>query len=257
MNEPPQGRPRSFSGPPTGVVAVPASVEVIAAGRALRPVWENELGGLTFAVGSSPDACFVKWAPAGSAIDLGREAIRLAWAGAFTPVPRVLGQGADDVGSWLITAPVAGESAVSDRWKADPATAVVAIGLGLRALHDALPVARCPFWWSVEARLDDARRRGVAAPLIEAVRDAPRVDRLVVCHGDACTPNTLITDDGRWSGHVDFGALGLADRWADLAIATWSSVWNYGPGWERGLLEAYGIAEDADRTRYYRLLWDL
>jgi kanamycin kinase len=51
-------------------------------------------------------------------------------------------------------------------------------------------------------------------------------------HGDACAPNTLISHDGHCSGHVDFGALGTADRWADLAIATWSTIWNYGPGWE-------------------------
>jgi aminoglycoside phosphotransferase len=61
----------------------------------------------------------------------------------------------------------------------------------------------------------------------------------------------------RWSGHVDLGRLGIADRWADLAIATWSAGWNYGPGWERLLLDAYGVEPDPERTRYYRLLWDL
>ncbi|MCP5026589.1 MAG: aminoglycoside 3'-phosphotransferase, partial [Actinomycetia bacterium] len=58
-------------------------------------------------------------------------------------------------------------------------------------------------------------------------------------------------------GHVDLGSLGVADRWADLAIATWSTVWNYGPGWEDVLLEAYGIDSDPRRTEYYRLLWGL
>jgi kanamycin kinase len=33
--------------------------------------------------------------------------------------------------------------------------------------------------------------------------------------------------------------------------------WNYGPQWEGLLLSAYGIDPDPDRTRYYRLLWDL
>jgi kanamycin kinase len=85
----------------------------------------------------------------------------------------------------------------------------------------------------------------------------PPPDRLVVCHGDACAPNTLIGADGRWSAHVDLGALGVADRWADLAVATWSARWNYGPDWEQPLLDAYGVAADPERTAYYRLLYDL
>ncbi len=80
---------------------------------------------------------------------------------------------------------------------------------------------------------------------------------MIVCHGDACAPNTLIDDLGSCSGHVDMGSLAIADRWADLSIATWSTRWNYGPGWETVLLDAYGIDADADRTSYYRLLWDL
>jgi kanamycin kinase len=64
-------------------------------------------------------------------------------------------------------------------------------------------------------------------------------------------------EDGRWSGHVDMDALGVADRWADLAVATWSTVWNYGPGWEGTLLDAYGISLDRERTSFYRKLWEL
>jgi aminoglycoside phosphotransferase len=74
-------------------------------------------------------------------------------------------------------------------------------------------------------------RRVVRA--LELVADMPDIDKLVVCHGDACAPNTLLTVDGTCSGHVDLGVLGVADRWADLAVATWSAEWNYGPGWER------------------------
>jgi kanamycin kinase len=89
------------------------------------------------------------------------------------------------------------------------------------------------------------------------IAEPPPIDRLVVCHGDACAPNTLLGDDGDCAGHVDLGMLGTGDRWADLAVATWSTHWNYGPGWEQRLLEAYGVSPDEARTRYYRLLWDL
>jgi kanamycin kinase len=119
-------------------------------------------------------------------------------------------------------------------------TAARAIGAGLRHLHDALPVDECPFG------------RPSWVPL-----DAPPADRLVVCHGDACAPNTLMTDDGSFSGHVDLGDLGVADRWADLAIATMSLDWNYPSGdFTAELLEAYGVTVDTERVAYYRRVWD-
>ncbi len=46
---------------------------------------------------------------------------------------------------------------------------------------------------------------------------------------------------------MDLGCLGVADRWADLAVATWSTTWNYGTGWERGLLYAYWDAQKRRR----------
>jgi kanamycin kinase len=77
-----------------------------------------------------------------------------------------------------------------------------------------------------------------------------------VCHGDACLPNTLLHDDGRLSGHVDLGRIGVGDRWADLAVATWSATWNLGPRWKGELLTAYGVGPDPERSAYHWLLWD-
>ncbi|MGE5289795.1 MAG: hypothetical protein ACM3ML_21930 [Micromonosporaceae bacterium] len=92
----------------------------------------NELGGITFVIGTGGHRRFVKWAPAGSGIDLGAETARLRWATSFTPVPRLLGEGADAAGSWIVTSALAGQMAVTGRWKAEPHTAVTAIGQGLR-----------------------------------------------------------------------------------------------------------------------------
>ncbi len=49
---------------------------------------------------------------------------------------------------------------------------------------------------------------------------------------------------------------GVADRWADIAVAAMSTTWNFGPGWEEPLLAAYGVAPDATRLAFYRALWD-
>jgi aminoglycoside phosphotransferase len=199
----------------------------------------------------------------------------MSWLASFSRVPEVL-EVVDDPHSEatvLVTTALPGETAVADKWKADPATAVSAIGRGLRYLHEHAPVDRCHFAWAAADRVDHARRivaAGETQPadwhpvhqvltVDEALRmlgSPPPIDLAVVCHGDACAPNTII-DDGAWTGHVDLGAAGVADRWADLAVATWSAEWNYGPGWDRPLLDAYGVDSDSERTAYYRLLWDL
>jgi len=254
--------------PPESVlndVVTPAVLAAVAAGRPLRPVWRNVLGGLTFEILDEPRS-FVKFAPAGSNLPLAREAERLRWAARYTPVPRVLAGGADETGIWLQTAAIPGRSAVHPDFTKNPAKAVVAIAEGLRSLHDNVPVDECPFDWSIDTRLkentldltdahpihrnlaeDEARRR---------IDDRPPIDRLVVCHGDPCAPNTLVGADGRWAGHVDMASLGAADRWADLAVASWSLSWNYGDGWEDLFFDTYGISPDPVRIAYYRLLWD-
>jgi kanamycin kinase len=233
---------------PTGPVAVPAVVERLARGRSITPAWRNELGGLTFRLSEGGDAQYVKWIATGTPeIDFPAEAERLRWASRWTVVPTVIDHGVDVDGAWLLTAAVPGRSAVEPRWVARPAIAAAAIGRGLRVLHDALPVSGCPFDWSIERRLTGAT---------SDIGPRPSIDHLVVCHGDACAPNTLLHDDGTFAAHVDLGRLGVADRWADLAVAAWSTEWNYGPGYDGLVYSGYGIAPDAERIAYYRRLWD-
>ena len=228
---------------------IPDAIQRLSAGEPVHPVWVNSIGGRSFRIGTDANVRYAKWAPAGSDIDLPAEAERMRWAHPYAKVPKVLDSGADATGAWLVTSPMAGENAITERWKADPETAVRVTGAALRALHDALPVEECPFDWSVEARLERANVQS-------APGDVPPIDRLVVCHGDACVPNTLIDENGRYAGHVDLGALGVADRWADIAVGSWSTEWNYGPGWEDAYLDAYGVEADAERIRFYRALWD-
>jgi kanamycin kinase len=163
---------------------------------------------------------------------------------------------------------------VDPRWLARPAAAAAALGAGLRRLHDALPVAGCPFGWTVGDRVAAVRRRarlGLLDPaewhsehagrplslLLGRLAEPPPDDRLVVCHGDACAPNTLLDESAAVAGYVDLGSLGVADRWADLAVASWSLCWNYGAGHEAAFCDGYGIEPDPERIGYYRLLWDL
>nr|WP_323749358.1 aminoglycoside 3'-phosphotransferase [Curtobacterium sp. VKM Ac-1393] len=240
---------------PGSVVPVPRVVTEAARGREVALVWHNEIGGTTFRIGPDERADeFVKVLPPAYGRWIASEAARLEWASRYVRVPEVLGHGADDDGVWLRTRAVPGWSAVDPRWHDEPRTAVVAVGEGLRAFHEALPVDGCPFAWSTVARLDRARAAGRDT---DRLGQEPPDDRVVVCHGDPCTPNTLIGAGGRWSGHVDLDATGIADRWADLAVATMALGWNYGPGWEPLFHEAYGLPDDPERTAWYRALWNV
>ena len=125
------------------------------------------------------------------------------------------------------------------RWAASYAAVPQVLGVGLDQTPDG------DWAWLRTAGLRRAR-----------LGEPPPVDQLVVCHGDACSPNTVIDDDGRCCGHVDFGSLGAADRWADLAIATLSLGWNYpSRAWDAELFAAYGVEPDLLRIDYYRRLW--
>lgn len=221
---------------------IPDVVRDVAAGRAVELVWRNDLGGLTFRF----DDTFLKWNPRSTGIDLDRERDRLAWISVRHPAPRVIESGSTDDAQWLLTAAVRGGPAAGDQWRARRPEAIAAIATGLRAMH-ALPIDDLPAIWTEESWV--GRR-------IPSLGPPPPVAHLVVVHGDACAPNTLIDADGSWSGHVDLGDLAVGDRWADLAVASLSLDWNYGEGHQDELFDAYGIEPDTTRIDYYRALWE-
>jgi len=219
----------------------------------VTPLWRNGVGGVTVRLDPhrARASIVLTWRPPGREVEIADETARLQWASRYHPVPHVLEAGEADDGAngtaqWMLTAALPGDSAVSDRWRSDPRTAVRAIGEGLRRLHEALPVAECPFVGPV---LDDAALARLA------LDGRGEDEHPVVAHGDACAPNTLIDTGGRFLAHVDLGALGVADRWSDLAIASMSLEWNYGSGWEPEFFAAYGTAPQPERIAAWRARW--
>ena len=262
-----------LAGPPDRAVAAPEAVRRLIGVRNFAVVWRNEENGLTFRVDDRSGGFHVKWSPRTSSMNLLREREKLEWAVQFTPVPRVLDAGEDTDGTWLVTQSIEADNAVTPHWRRDPRRATAALGRGLRALHEALPLASCPYSWSAVQRRNAVKANYGSGDLVahewsqvadERMRSStwgdlsviPPEDE-VVCHGDACAPNTLLAPDASWIAHVDLGNLGVGDRWADLAVMSWSADWNYGPGWEMNIYDAYGIEPDFEKINYYRLLWEL
>lgn len=222
--------------PPPAGTPVPFAITRWAAQnrrRVAELVWLNELGGLTARiVGPDTHPLYAKWSPH----DLLPEAERLSWLASRFPSPRMVEYEELDDGWLIVTMGMPGRSAVEARGGEHRDRAAAAVGEGLALLHSLDP-SECPFgpadWIGVQ----------------------DEVDVLVVAHGDACTPNTLLAENGSFVGIVDVGDLGVADRWADLAIASWSLEWNFGPGHDDAFWAGYGEAPDPDRVRRYRCLW--
>lgn len=228
-------------------IVVPGLVRRLAAGRQVQPVWRNELGQVTYAIGEGDE--YVKYGPPHAEFDPGTEFRRLDWLSGYVACPRPIDHGTDGGNLWLRTVGIPGTSAVLGQWRRRPEQVVPELGRALRAFHDRVPAEACPWDWSVEGRL--AVRTIDPAHLGEQ----PALD-LVTCHGDACNPNFLLDPSGRCIGYVDLGRLGVADRWADLAPALLSLGWNFGAGWQPAFLAGYGIAPDPAKQEFYTRLWE-
>lgn len=222
---------------------IPKTVLDAAAGRDVDLAWRNDLGGLTFSYADR----FIKWNPRSTGVDLDRERQRLEWISLRHPAPLVVDFGGDEHEQWMVTVALPGGCAVGDTWRARRSEAIDAIAEGLRVMHS-ISIADFPQGW---------RSEGWVSKRPESLGVAPPVDEPVLVHGDACAPNTLIDEAGRWVGNVDFGDLSVGDKWADLAVASLSLDWNFGEGHQPEFFRAYGIEPDEARIDYYRALWHL
>ena len=87
----------------------------------------------------------------------------------------------------------------------------------------------------------------------------------VLSHGDFCLPNVFFNDD-EFSGLIDLGGTGVADKYQDIALCYRSLKHNFG-GVYGGkvykdfnpdlLFEKLGITPDWEKIRYYTLLDEL
>ncbi len=90
-----------------------------------------------------------------------------------------------------------------------------------------------------EDDFDDERLGRSAQDLFrELVERRPKMEDLVMTHGDACLPN-FIAYGGSFSGYIDCGRLGIADRHQDMALACGSIERNFGAALVADFLNIY------------------
>jgi kanamycin kinase len=155
---------------------------------------------------------------------------RLAWLAGRWPVPETIGFFRELGDDWLVTHAVRGVPMYDPSVGWEPDRVAATLGAILRDLH-ATDAADCPF---------GEQRAGH-----------------VLVHGDYCLPNVLV-EEGKLSALVDVGQAGLGNPEIDLAAGVWTLQYNYGPGFARTFLDAYGWPPMSDaaieklRRRYAR-----
>ncbi len=144
---------------------------------------------------------------------------------------------------WLLTRRIPGEDCTHPIYRAEPERLCDIMGELLRKLHGIRPDG-CP----VKDRLD-TYKAAVLSGYEQGRYDEPEkfrelwpfsseeearecaergltlLKREVLIHGDYCLPN-IILDNWRFSGFIDVGAAGIADRHIDLVWGIWTLMFN-------------------------------
>jgi aminoglycoside 3'-phosphotransferase-2 len=235
----------------------------IALGRSDASTWRIEGGGETL---------FLKAEPLHPLAELAGEGQRLKWlAGTPVAAPSLRDLFEADGFTWLLMTALPGSDLTN--LVDHPELLCKVLATGLRTLHEIDP-AQCPFDHRLEVHLADGAANVAAGRVDESDFDSardgwtavdvldwllahrPATEDLVVTHGDASLPN-IMAHDGMFSGVIDVGRLGVADRWQDLAITCRSIIYNCGQDHVAPFLAAYGADWDAARYRYYCTLDEL
>lgn len=216
---------------------------------------------------------YLKQGSGDAAEDIAAEMVRLRWLGRHTATPEMLGFVATPDEAWLLTSAVPGRTAF-EVLETEPdrrAEIVTALAEHLRALH-AVPAEECPFNSAHTLRLSEARKRMEAGEVDLGDFDPERAgwtaERVwaqmtamlpiepdpVVTHGD-CSLDNILLEDGKVTGLIDLGRVGVADRYQDLAIL-WNGLGDFGAGLQARLFTAYGIAEPDIRKLRFHLALD-
>lgn len=217
------------------------------------------------------DAMYAKVCGPGGIWDLAEERDRVQWlTDTAIPGARVLDWIESQHGAVLVTSAVPG---VPGSQLPYSPRLMLSLVEALHSFHD-LPVEDCRFTRRIEdvlRQVEDVVARGAVNPdflslewrqippselLARLQTSVPTVQDLVVCHGDATLANFLFDPETlEFTGAIDVGHLGVADRYSDLAL-TAAQVVNH--GWSPdsvSLLTLYGLDHpDAQRLEFYLLL---
>ena len=256
--------------------SLPNKLESVIQGYALAPVQTGHSDATVYKLEhpQNPDL-FLKIQRSSNLGSLRFDADKLEWLhkrGIL--VPQMLLFLEEDSFEYLLTTAISGRDA-SNLWKQEEIPVLLEVlATNLKQLH-ALEMTDCPFNQKLEVKIADAKSRvlenlvdetdfddvriGKTIPetFQELLETRPKSEDLVFAHGDYCLPNVMI-HKLEFSGFIDLGRAGIADRYQDLALMTRSLESDLNQqfnGYSQYFLEQYGVLEpDESKLEFYRLL---
>lgn len=158
---------------------------------------------------------------------------------------------------WILTRAVAGEDCTHAEYRTNPKRLAALLGETLRALHE-LPTDGCPapdylhqYVTLAESNYRDGNYDTSAFPDSFGYTSAEEAWRVfcegrhllkadTLIHGDYCLPNIML-DGWRFSGFIDLGNSGVADRHIDLFWGAWTLGFNlHTDAYRDRFFDAYG-----------------
>ncbi|MDO5569358.1 MAG: aminoglycoside 3'-phosphotransferase [bacterium] len=199
---------------------------------------------------------------------------KLKWLSTKTIVPKIILHEVIDDKEFLLTESLEGEMVCSNFYLQNPS-------LGIPIIIDAfdelkkVDIIDCPFNVSLDYKLNLVKYnldnnlinideidvsiknkyktlQGIYDYLIKNRFD----EELCFSHGDISLPN-IFAKNGSFSGFIDVGDCGIADKWFDIAIATRTIIRNYGEEYLKDFYKGINIIPDKFKINYYLLMMEL
>ena len=159
------------------------------------------------------------------------------WLENKVTAPKCICDYSENEKNYLLMSKIPGKMSCDDEYMQKPGLLVSTLAEALKKLWET-DISDCPVKNDLSTMLknaefrveqglvdvDDAEpetfgRNGFKNPeaLLHWLYDNKPEEDLVLSHGDFCLPNIFI-DDGKFSGFVDVGRMGIADRYQDIAL---------------------------------------
>lgn len=199
---------------------------------------------------------------------------KLNWLKGKLSVPTIVLYDKYDNNEYLITTSINGDMVCGDYYLKNPMYGINVITNAFQDIYS-VDISECPFNVDIEYKLnlieynvknglirdedlkeETLKKYGSVSNLLKYLKEHKFHEEKCFSHGDTSLPN-IFAINNKFSGFIDVGECGIADKWFDLAICEKSIRRNYGEEYINIFYKSLNIIPDRDKIDYYLLMMEL